>query len=889
MTTRVATPTQVLACVRSAQRKLKDARFLALRALPEWSGPSSLQLDGRQVTVITCPSPLAVRAALVEHAEAPGTVVLLTDRDEHELGLDVLARLAKGTLIDLEPWQIVCELFSVRGVDRRLASARWIAEALLTLAPAEGYEALSTGILDVETAWRHLMLRRFGFTSAAPSLQEVLVWAQEPGRGEALRAEPEEARRALTERLLHAAGLGVRAVLAAVEHGAGERAVALGLCCAVLVHPAREQDGGLREAFVRLERYQGGAAPSLEEARAWAAAAEGWVQARLAVGWEQARPWLAAGEQLLAELKIADRAHLSDLLQAGLDQRLAAWGQELGSALAAKRLTVTAELEDAAVRVGEHALAGEAERQAVSMALRLTRWLAQGSSGDTAAASFEDAVLAYMREGSFVDWARGRVWDQGQASTLRQAYSQLVERVDALRRQEDQRFGGLLAGWVSLPPRAEVPLPIEQVLGRVVAPLAARRPVLLVVLDGMSQPVFRELEEDLYRHKGWVRLYAEDEGQRGPVVAAFPTLTEVSRASLLCGELTTGGQSVESNGFTRHAGLVAVSKGKKPPILFHKAGLEARESGISDLVHAALADPEQLVVGVVVNAVDDHLTKGDQVPVRWTVDQIRPLDALLTAARQAGRVVVLTSDHGHVLDRGTEYRPQADAQERCRPAAGPAPGPDEVRLTGPRVAARFQGAVIAPWSERVRYTPQKHHGYHGGASPAEIVVPLGVFTGSPLELEGWAETPLVQPAWWSREQPQAVTIPPPRAPRAPSATPAPEAGPLFKATAGQPLHWVDQLLASELFLAQHKRAARTAVPVERIREVLHTLEARGGKLTQEALAHQLDLPALRLPGLLAALRRILNVDGYAVLSVEQETVTLNRELLLTQFGLGEGS
>ena len=42
-----------------------------------------------------------------------------------------------------------------------------------------------------------------------------------------------------------------------------------------------------------------------------------------------------------------------------------------------------------------------------------------------------------------------------------------------------------------------------------------------------------------------------------------------------------------------------------------------------------------------------------------------------------------------------------------------------------------------------------------------------------------------------------------------------------------------------------------------------------------------------LVGIVSALRRILNVEGYDVLSVDEisETIDLNRELLDTQFGL----
>ena len=47
------------------------------------------------------------------------------------------------------------------------------------------------------------------------------------------------------------------------------------------------------------------------------------------------------------------------------------------------------------------------------------------------------------------------------------------------------------------------------------------------------------------------------------------------------------------------------------------------------------------------------------------------------------------------------------------------------------------------------------------------------------------------------------------------------------------------------------------------------------------------MPFFRLGGIVSALRRILNVEGYDVLSVDEtsETVEFNRDLLDIQFGL----
>jgi hypothetical protein len=61
-------------------------------------------------------------------------------------------------------------------------------------------------------------------------------------------------------------------------------------------------------------------------------------------------------------------------------------------------------------------------------------------------------------------------------------------------------------------------------------------------------------------------------------------------------------------------------------------------------------------------------------------------------------------------------------------------------------------------------------------------------------------------------------------------------------------------------------------------------------LTTRALARLVNLHEIRLTGLLAKLIRVLNIDGYAVLEVENasDTVELNVALLRKQFELGEG-
>ena len=127
----------------------------------------------------------------------------------------------------------------------------------------------------------------------------------------------------------------------------------------------------------------------------------------------------------------------------------------------------------------------------------------------------------------------------------------------------------------------------------------------------------------------------------------------MARASLFPGILTRGNSSAEQHSFASHADLMAASRSGYPPQLFHKGELiEAGSTELSQALRAAIRNQYQRVIAVVLNAVDDHLAKSDQVRLSWTIAQFQHLDALFYEAPLAHRAVVITSDHGHVLDGG---------------------------------------------------------------------------------------------------------------------------------------------------------------------------------------------------------------------------------------------
>ncbi len=70
-----------------------------------------------------------------------------------------------------------------------------------------------------------------------------------------------------------------------------------------------------------------------------------------------------------------------------------------------------------------------------------------------------------------------------------------------------------------------------------VLPLARSAPVLLLVLDGMSAGVGTEIVASVLSRAGdgWAEALLPGQTRRAAALAVLPTLTEVSRASLLCG------------------------------------------------------------------------------------------------------------------------------------------------------------------------------------------------------------------------------------------------------------------------------------------------------------------------------------------------------------------
>jgi hypothetical protein len=202
-------------------------------------------------------------------------------------------------------------------------------------------------------------------------------------------------------------------------------------------------------------------------------------------------------------------------------------------------------------------------------------------------------------------------------------------------------------------------------------------------MDALSYADCCELVQDLDK-RGWMTL-TDQPGQLLPcLLSTVPSVTAMARTSLCSGKLTRGMSAVEKQNFVVHAALLAVSRSAYPPVLFHKGELlEGEGTGLPSLVRQALRHVQQHVVGVIVNAVDDHLAKSEQLRLSWTVDQFQHLDALLYETQVAQRAVVVRSDHGYVLEAGSR-RLAGSTEERWRPYENQLAA-EELVFAGPRV------------------------------------------------------------------------------------------------------------------------------------------------------------------------------------------------------------
>ena len=912
-----ATPELVRQLVRGVHQQFRDRGrdlprplIIGARAQPVWEhGPVDDPVVGR-IHVAACATPLAARAAIAEHGDDAAPLVLLTHLEGSSLGADLQARLVRPYLLGLSPWNAVCQRFGVRELDPEFGTEayKWMADPLLEV--PEHLMPRTAGVLTVDTALR--VLSEWVFGAEGTSVERLLAATADPGFASHVASFEPRLVGDLCDALAARLGPTGELVLAMIRRGHGERALSVGLACRTLVGSATGSYGQ-----AKVQELTGGDSPTDTALDAWARAAE-LALASLEANDDPAVPHvLFAGSALVGEW-MAPAPGASDVLAASFEARLEHLAAALDDLLEG-RSNDTSTVRDALRQVVSHRDAGtelgRVRAQRAQLAARLVTWLRDPASDrhgtlppgnpSEVPPSLRDTAAAYEADGAWVDAARRRVGEGDDtpapfAAVLRKIATRAHDR----RADGNRFFASTLARFSADGTAADLDdsqvVPVESVLARVVAPLAKAQPTLLVVLDGCGLPQFLELAEQ-FRRVGLEEIGRK--GRRKVGLAALPTVTEVSRTSLLSGQLRTGAAADEKQRLPAHP-QVAKLPGPPAALFHHRPDLVSGVGqGLPQPVLDALSTSGPRLVAAVVNTIDDELSRGT-FTAEYRIEHLAPLPALLRAAVDAGRAVVVTADHGHVLGVGLDGRGEVlrsgEGGDRWR-VADREPTEDEVLLRGPRVLLGDERGILAPWHDDLRYSA-KHGGYHGGATPDECLVPLSVYL--PIGLEppsGWEYIALAPPAWWdlhveaAEEQPKKS----PKKGKRPAKPPAgqgslfeeatqPDSGPVVETSAATPTAttpWLDDLLASDLYKVQLGALVRTRLKEEQVRGTLAALHARGGTASFGVIAQAAGMPLMRVSGFLANLARVLNVDGYGVLAVDPsaQEARLNEQLLLTQF------
>jgi hypothetical protein len=888
--------------------------------------PGRFELDGLAWEIIPTTCELELRSKL----PAPGNQsqagsVYLVDWAEDALPLDVSCRLAGGRIYHVARDARLAALFGARQVDPGLSST-----ALARLVLTGSLESLRkiTGLrLTRSDLWNRVLEARLGIPERAlETSTEWLRWVRSSDAGPAfvracdsddlLRAVRRELLDWLEERLPAVGVLGFRAW----ELGLVNRALqALLLLAAV----EESEDAYLRG---RVNGQIASIAPGLaNEVRGVHAggAAQALLEAVLSVEDADDRRLLDEAQQHAVDGEASVLATASVWLPAGHAAREAAAAAAVTAFVDAPSPEALEALLTAFDRLSAHRLDKAIRRsehvEARKMAARLSAWLLarkvrpQLAAHGTPWQAAIDLARRYSEEGGFLDWARQSLRGmRGAGAELMVAVRRLYDAVDVVARTDDKRFAKAYGAWVDASKPSSEVLPIEHVTKRVLAQFLKggdHRRLLLVLMDGMSYAAAVQVLQRLRDQRRWSPIAWRTPGWTGllplpPVLAAAPTLTEVSRAALFAGvaDPRFGDQGTDKDD-SRWSSNPHVREfvGDAPLKVFFRRDIHAGHELIDEVKQAVAGD--QRVVAVVVNAIDEQLKGSLQVAVDYSNTPILPLEALLSAAEGAERAVLLVADHGHVAGdamrvAGGRIPAGREGGARWRALAeGEQPQDGEVLL--PRTSWKPRGAagIAALWDTALA-NRAPHYGEHGGLSLAEAVAPafligpewLDRVAGDDVELSCRV---LAEPDWWALKiarpaaAPVAAQLPPTTTKSQLQLIPT---GPANAPTAPPPVPTEPALVArlrtSKLFTQQVAGAPKP--DVERVLTWLAVLVEAGGSLTSADFARLCGVRPHQVGGVVARMG-VLNADGFAIVEhdVAGRRVVLQKARLLSQFGVAE--
>lgn len=878
-----------------------------------------------QVVPVGCE--LELRQALLLSPPVVALVDYATD-----LPPDVTARLAGRKLQFPTPEGRLRRKFGGVPPAPDLLQCEPLCRALLA-DPDEEFK-VDVAAVGLETAFRALLVRSAGFPEqGALSVELVLAFcatAIDAGGFRPRLLQNKELREALLALLSRVAGKVAAIAWRAWERGEGKKAAALAL---ILEVAAKHLQGYLRGSLVQLlERLEPGLGKLIanepQTLERWGEAAEP-LGRRLAP--KQLTPVLDEAATMLPDLEAAEALKDSRVLR----QSLTFWRTQLAGLLTQlARRPARAELQSAYKALHAlslHVLESEdpptPRSKRLTMALRLAGFLVWSQSPEAQLPSHgpphEAAVVLaerYAQYGGFVDYARAvaRSHPGGAHSDdpLDAAIALLVRSVDAVRDKQDAQFAQALPAWLAAGRPHDRVLPIEHVLDRIAVPFLKDHPqrkLLVLLLDGMSWVSAVELTESLELRRGLhfapLRWHPERKDRIPTVMAALPTLTEVSRAALFAGKLPLAGSpsstTKDPERFAEHVGLSRLTA--KPPKLLLRPELETPTGDASGAALDLVCSAER-VVGVVVNAIDEQLHGSRQLRVAYDHQTIKPIEPLLLAAATAGRAILLVADHGHVPGSRLEHIGQRSAVGGARwrtLAADETTQPHEIRLDQNAVwRPRGKPPLAVLFRETDTYGSTGSAGEHGGVALAEVIAPallIGAEDLSGLQDDDpeQAVKPLERPAWWSfdLETPAGPTTAAKSSTRAHAARPAKEPSPqlvmaeVLPATPEPEAPPADtsalrKMVLGSLYFKGITKEERAEL--EKAIGALEILAAARGAMGADAFANKLGLLPSRVPGYVVDLDERFNIDGNQVVRYDRQScqVTLHLDLLKSLYGAG---
>ena len=905
--------------------------------------------DGTEVDFAVQPATceLELRDLLASHDGKP--VVLLVDFDTR-LPLDVRARLAGGEVRRIAHDRRLARRFGAAQVAPDLVTSE-LARALLaddsggTGEDTADYSAGTTvQTIDKYTAWRRVLDRRAAIDpKLALSEEQLLELGLRPGPSPSFLAwlSREGLEAEWVELLREHAGPIAEIAWRAWRGGLGRLPGAVALLLEA-VGPRLQSDGYLRARLIGvLERLDLSAGPSLREwpqarSRDLARWAELARRLKLRLAPRDFEQLAVDADQLIPDRDVASALASSNYLPRAYAVRIEALAAALAAGARERTPAAYVKARDAFAQVEEHDLAkrddARGSMETWRMAVRLLGWLsARTATGQAPGQTIDDTpyepllrlACEHAGQGGFVDWAR-RVARAAKRDALGEAVAQVIAAVDAARDEDDARFARAIEPWLLSRRRADRVVPIDQALERLAVPFlegGADRKLLVLLMDGMAWSNAVELILDLEeQHRFGLLRWRAKGGTLAlplpPVIAALPTTTEVSRAAFFGGKLPTVGQALattdDPNRFADHAPLVRLNGG--PPKLLLRPEALAEGGGATTKALDLVASPDR-VVGIVVNAIDDQLHAGLDLPVQLKADRLPSLSHLLEAARAAGRAVLLASDHGHVSGARLQHCGGGDSARYREVDDEESVGEHEVALGGEYVwRRRARGRLALLYRETDSHLTARHYGEHGGASLAEMVAPARLIGADDLAERGLEVDPALEvislrrPTWWNleggAERPLAAPSVQVAAPMAPAPAPSasrqlsialdppaaapptviPAAAPT--GTASAPTGWSSRLPAAEVFAGLAK--ARRDLLIREVGPRVELLVQHGGTLQADRFAALAGILPFRVAGAVAVMGELLNLDGYPVITYDStaKVVSLHLEYLDRLFGGG---